>query len=196
MHSLGVLLKDEDPAETARRVREALRMVGMPQDAVERYPSEFSGGQRQRIAIARALVLSPRLIICDEPVSALDLSIQAQILNLLADLKADLGLSMLFISHDLAVVRHIADTIVVLRDGRIVEQGPAAQLYDGPQTDYTRRLFAAQLRPGRKEDPAPESQQAPTTPIRRPLDAPEPTARSLTMPAGPGTRAGSAWTEC
>lgn len=131
-----------DRASIDQRVREVLDKVSMPHDAAKRFPSEFSGGQRQRIAIARALVLSPKLIICDEPVSALDLSIQAQVLNLLRDLKTELGLSMLFISHDLAVVHYIADSIVVLRHGEIVEQGPASCVYEDPQAEYTRTLLA------------------------------------------------------
>lgn len=131
-----------DRAGIDQRVREVLNKVGMPNDAAKRFPSEFSGGQRQRIAIARALMLSPKLIICDEPVSALDLSIQAQVLNLLRDLVAELGLSMLFISHDLAVVRYMADSIVVLRHGEIVEQGRASRVYEDPQAEYTRTLLA------------------------------------------------------
>jgi peptide/nickel transport system ATP-binding protein len=131
-----------DRASIDQRVREVLNKVGMPHDVAKRFPSEFSGGQRQRIAIARALMLSPKLIICDEPVSSLDLSIQAQVLNLLRDLKAELGLSMLFISHDLAVVRYIADSIVVLRHGEIVEQGLASRVYEDPQAEYTRTLLA------------------------------------------------------
>jgi peptide/nickel transport system ATP-binding protein len=134
-------------ADIDQRIRDVLGKVGLPDDAVRRYPSVFSGGQRQRIAIARALVLSPKLIICDEPVSALDLSIQAQILNLLCALKADLGLSMLFISHDLAVVRYISDSIVVLRHGEIVEHGPAGRVYEEPRAQYTRTLLAAAPRP-------------------------------------------------
>ena len=134
-------------AEIDQRIRDVLNEVGMPDDAAKRYPSEFSGGQRQRIAIARALVLSPKLIVCDEPVSALDLSIQAQILNLMCALKAELGLSMLFISHDLAVVRYISDSIAVLRHGEIVEQGPAARVYEDPRVQYTRTLLAAAPRP-------------------------------------------------
>jgi peptide/nickel transport system ATP-binding protein len=136
-----------DRATIAKRVGDVLGKVGMPTGAAKRYPSEFSGGQRQRIAIARALVLSPKLIVCDEPVSALDLSIQAQILNLLSELKAELRLSMLFISHDLAVVRYIADWIVVLNQGLIVEQGPAERVYAEPESDYTCQLLAAALRP-------------------------------------------------
>src|SRR5260370_24508452 len=131
-----------DRASIDQRVHEVLNKVGMPHDAARHFRSESSGGQRQRIAIARALMLSPKLIICDEPVSSLDLSIQAQVLNLLRDLKAELGLSLLFISHDLAVVRYIADSIVVLRHGEIVEQGLASRVYEDPQADYTRTLLA------------------------------------------------------
>jgi ABC-type glutathione transport system ATPase component len=131
------------------RVTTVLDQVGLPADSVDRYPSEFSGGQRQRVAIARALVLSPRLIVCDEPVSALDLSIQAQVLNLLTDLKRDLGVSLVFISHDLAVVRYISDSIVVLRHGRIEESGPAETVYSNPQAEYTQRLLAAAPDPRR-----------------------------------------------
>jgi ABC-type glutathione transport system ATPase component len=147
-------------ADIGNRVREVLRKVGMPDDAASRYPRAFSGGQRQRIAIARALVLSPKLIICDEPVSALDLSIQAQILNLLCGLKAELGLSMLFISHDLAVVRYVSDSIVVLRNGEVVEQGPAARVYEAPQAEYTRTLLAAAPRHARWARKAPSGPPA------------------------------------
>jgi ABC-type glutathione transport system ATPase component len=131
-----------DRASIDQRIREVLDKVGMAHEVAKRFPSEFSGGQRQRIAIARALMLSPKLIICDEPVSSLDLSIQAQVLNLLCDLVAELGLSLLFISHDLAVVRYIADSIVVLRHGEIVEQGLASRVYEDPQAEYTRTLLA------------------------------------------------------
>jgi ABC-type oligopeptide transport system ATPase subunit len=124
-------------------VAQLLELVGFDPAYTNRYPHEFSGGQRQRIGIARALALSPKLIVCDEPVSALDVSIQAQILNLLKDLQRDLGLTYLFIAHDLAVVRGMSDTIAVMREGVIVEQGPAERIYTRPESDYTRALLAA-----------------------------------------------------
>lgn len=129
--------------EIATRQATLLESVGLSPDAARRYPAQFSGGQRQRIAIARALMLSPQLIVCDEPVSALDLSVQAEVLNLLVRLQRDLGLSLLFISHDLSVVRHISHSIVVLRNGRVVEHGPAERVYDDPHDEYTRKLLAA-----------------------------------------------------
>jgi peptide/nickel transport system ATP-binding protein len=137
-------------AEGGARVREALAEVGLGADALERYPHEFSGGQRQRIAIARALITRPRLVVADEPVSALDVSVQAQVLNLMADLRARHGLAYLFISHDLAVVAHLADRIAVMRGGRIVECGPTARLLQAPSHPYTRALLDAVLPP----DPA------------------------------------------
>ncbi len=130
-------------SEIASRAGMLLERVGLSADAAQRFPAQFSGGQRQRIAIARSLMLSPRLVVCDEPVSALDLSVQAEVLNLLAELQRDLGLSMLFISHDLSVVRHISHSIVVLQGGRVVEQGPAAQVYERPREEYTKTLLAA-----------------------------------------------------
>jgi ABC-type oligopeptide transport system ATPase subunit len=125
------------------RVAELLDAVGLPPDAGARYPHEFSGGQRQRIAIARALALKPKLVIADEPVSALDVSIQSQIINLIADLKASMGLSMIFISHDLSVIRHVSDRIAVMKDGVFVETGTAAEIFAWPQHEYTRTLLAA-----------------------------------------------------
>jgi oligopeptide/dipeptide ABC transporter ATP-binding protein len=127
--------------EVSERVASILERVGLEPAAAHRYPNQFSGGQRQRIAIARALIVSPRLVICDEPVSSLDLSVQAQVLNLLQSLQDELGLSYLFISHDLAVVRHISTRIVVLYRGRVMEAGPAAVVYDHPAHPYTRALL-------------------------------------------------------
>jgi oligopeptide transport system ATP-binding protein len=124
-------------------VRTLLDVVGFNPDFINRYPHEFSGGQRQRIGIARALALNPKLVVCDEPVSALDVSIQAQILNLLKDLQQDFGLSYLFISHDLAVVRTMSDRIAVMNSGRIVELGPAEEVYFHPKDEYTKALFSA-----------------------------------------------------
>ena len=142
VHSIGTR------KSRAEQVRRLLEVVGFNPNFTNRYPHEFSGGQRQRIGIARALALSPKLIICDEPVSALDVSIQAQILNLLKDLQRDFGLTYLFISHDLAVVRTMADEIAVMNQGKLVEVGPAEQVYTSPKDEYTRALFAAVPVPG------------------------------------------------
>jgi ABC-type oligopeptide transport system ATPase subunit len=125
------------------RVRELLDVVGFNPDYSSRYPHEFSGGQRQRVGVARALALNPSLIVCDEPVSALDVSIQAQILNLLKDLQRDFGLTYLFISHDLAVVRGMSDHIAVMKDGKILETGTADDVYERPKHEYTRALLTA-----------------------------------------------------
>jgi ABC-type oligopeptide transport system ATPase subunit len=130
-------------ADRRARVRELLEVVGFDPGFTNRYPHEFSGGQRQRIGVARALALSPKLIICDEPVSALDVSIQAQIINLLKDLQQEFGLTYLFIAHDLSVVRAMSDHIAVMRRGKIVEQGPAEEVYSNPQDPYTKTLLSA-----------------------------------------------------
>lgn len=127
----------------AQRVAELMKTVGLDPRYQKKYPHEFSGGQRQRIAIARALAPEPKLIIADEPVSALDVSIQSQILNLLKELRSELGLTMIFISHDLGVVRYLADRIAVMYEGKIVECGEAEALFDSPQDPYTKRLIAA-----------------------------------------------------
>ncbi len=130
-------------SDQRKRIQQLLEMVGMPAASAGRYPHEFSGGQRQRVGIARALSVSPQLILCDEPISALDVSIQAQIINLLKDLQAELGLSYLFISHDLNVVSYICDHVCVMYRGRIVESAPATDLFDHPCHPYTLKLLAA-----------------------------------------------------
>ena len=129
--------------DRSARIRSLLDVVGFDPGFTNRYPHEFSGGQRQRIGIARALALSPKLIVCDEPVSALDVSIQAQILNLLKDLQRDFELTYLFIAHDLAVVRSMSDRIAVMNQGRLVEIGPAEEVYTNPKEDYTKALLSA-----------------------------------------------------
>lgn len=146
----GLLIHDEvagidagDPAARRALVDAMIAEVGLPPDTAARYPHEFSGGQRQRIAIARAMVLRPKFVMLDEPTSALDMSVQAQIVDLLRDLQARYGLAYMFISHDLKVVRALASEVIVMKDGRVVEQGPAEQIFENPQTDYTRALISA-----------------------------------------------------
>ncbi|MBA3696130.1 MAG: ABC transporter ATP-binding protein [Methylotenera sp.] len=142
IHGLG------SSAEQQQRVIAMLKRVGLTEADMQKYPHEFSGGQRQRIGIARALVLQPKVVVCDEPVSALDVSIQAQILLLLKELQQEMALSYMFISHDLRVVRHIADDIVVMNKGKVVEAGAVVDIYQKPQHEYTQNLLAAI--PGKK----------------------------------------------
>jgi len=149
-HTIGDILEEPfiihkigDKVSRKKRVKELLEIVGLPARSVSRYPFEFSGGQRQRICIARSIALNPKLIICDEPVSALDVSIQSQILNLMNDLQQEFNLSYLFIAHDLAVVKHISDRIAIMYLGRIVESGEGQEIYKDPLHPYTRSLMSA-----------------------------------------------------
>jgi len=141
-------------AELRRRARELLERVGLSSADVDRFPHEFSGGQRQRIGIARALAPQPRLIVADEPVSALDVSIRAQIVNLLDDLQEEFGLTYVFVAHDIGIVRHVADRIAVMHEGRIVEEGPADRVCERPSHPYTRSLLAAVPIPDPRESRA------------------------------------------
>jgi len=141
-------------SELRERVMELLERVGLSSEHYNRFPHEFSGGQRQRIGIARALAPKPKLVIADEPVSALDVSIQAQIVNLLDDLQDEFGLTYLFVAHDIGVVRHISDRIAVMHDGKIVEEGTADQVCETPRDDYTKKLLAAVPIPDPRESRA------------------------------------------
>jgi microcin C transport system ATP-binding protein len=143
---LTIQSPDLDARARRERVSQALTEVGLDPTAQDRYPHEFSGGQRQRIAIARAIVLEPKFIMLDEPTSALDMSVQAQIVDLLRDLQQKRGLSYLFISHDLKVIRALSSYVIVMRNGRVVEEGPSEQIFTAPREDYTKALLAAAFR--------------------------------------------------
>ena len=140
---LDIHFKEWSKSQKQARVADLLEKVGLTAEFMQRYPHQFSGGQRQRIGIARALAVEPDFIVCDEPVSALDVSVQAQIINLLQDLQDELGLTYLFIAHDLAVVEHISDQVLVMTEGKIVEQASAAEIYSNPQHPYTIKLLEA-----------------------------------------------------
>ncbi len=149
-HTVGAILEEPlaihrmgTSATRKKKVEDLLDKVGLPKSAVTKFPFEFSGGQRQRIGIARAIALEPKLIVCDEPVSALDVSVQSQVLNLLLDLQREMGMSYLFITHNLAVVKHVSDLIAIMYLGRIVEMGPSQAVYENPRHAYTKALINA-----------------------------------------------------
>ncbi len=159
------LCPDLDASQREARILEIIRRVGLEPDCLDRKPKEFSGGQAQRIGIARALIVKPKLLICDEPVSALDVSIQAGIVNLLLELQREFGLTMIFIAHDLAVVRYVSQRVAVMYLGRVVEQGPADQVYSQPKHPYTRLLLASV--PGEDSTPPPDGE--PPDPAHPPM---------------------------
>jgi ABC-type oligopeptide transport system ATPase subunit len=166
-----------DAARRRARVEELLQLVGLRPDHLRRRPANFSGGERQRIGIARALAMDPQLLICDEPVASLDVSIQAQILNLFKDLQRELGVAIVYIAHDLATVRHLCDRVAVMLDGRIQEIGPRDQIYTAPTSPYTRELIAAVPVPDpvrQREKQASSARAAPTPAEAVPPSSPHP----------------------
>jgi peptide/nickel transport system ATP-binding protein len=163
VHGIG------NSAERLKRVEELMELVGLPRRLLYAYPSQLSGGQRQRVAIARALAVKPEIIVCDEPTSALDVSVQAQILNLLQDLRRELDLSLVLVSHNLAVVEHMADRVAVMYLGRLIECGPTASIFEHPRHPYTQTLLASVLTPD-KQGALPEIALGPGFP--NPLDPP------------------------
>jgi peptide/nickel transport system ATP-binding protein len=174
-HTVGAIIEEPlivhrigTPRERRAAVLELLQRVGLPESSVDRFPHEFSGGQRQRIGIARAIALRPEFIVCDEPLSALDISVQAQIINLLLELRASLDLSLLFISHDLAVVRHMSDRVAVMYLGEIVELAPAASIYSEARHPYTQYLIASIPKP----IPGPRPSRAADGEVPSPLNPP------------------------
>jgi oligopeptide/dipeptide ABC transporter ATP-binding protein len=190
-HTVGRILEEPfrihgrgDAAFRRVWVAELLERVGLPPSAAERYPHEFSGGQRQRIGLARALATKPKLVIADEPVSALDVSVQAQVINLMQDLQEELGLSYLFVAHDLSIVRHISNRIAVMYLGQIVEIGDAATIYERPLHPYSRALLAAAPRP----DPNVRRMRAklagdPPSPMNKPSGCPFRTRCPIARPS-------------
>ncbi|MBL6749643.1 MAG: ATP-binding cassette domain-containing protein [Nevskia sp.] len=177
---LRELYPDLSKTERAQRVQDMIARVGLPEDAAGRLPGEFSGGQAQRIGIARALVARPRILVCDEAVSALDVSMRAQIVNLLAGLRREYGLSMIFIGHDLPVVRYLSDRVVVMYLGRVMEQASADELFGAPQHPYTRTLLAAS-RSAPAQPAAAPAQDAGKKPAAR---KPQPPASAVPTPTG------------
>ncbi|BCJ34791.1 hypothetical protein Athai_22940 [Actinocatenispora thailandica] len=172
-------------AGRAGKVIELLDLVGLPADVVSRYPHQFSGGQRQRIGIARALALEPSVLVCDEPVSALDMSVQAQVVNLLRDLQERTGVALVFIAHDLSVVRHVCDRVAVMYLGRLAESGDTDAVYDAPTHPYTQALLAAAPAIGRRRTARPPAGEPPSPIAPRPAAASTPAARSPPAPATP-----------
>lgn len=144
VHGIGT------PATRRTLIGEMLERVGLPATTVERYPHQLSGGQRQRIAIARAVILKPQVLLADEPTSALDVSVQAQVLKLFAEIRRDLGLTAIFVSHNLAVIRQVSDHVAVMRQGQLIEEGPTAAIFEAPKSDYTKALLAAVPDPFRR----------------------------------------------